>query len=223
MQQRKSKKIFIYFFLLLMLGSITNNEINNQNFYIIKNIIVSGLNENDNNKIISDLNKFKSKNIFQIDGDEILNIINSNSLIENYKIYKNYPSIIKINLEQTKFLAKLNYDGKEFLVGSNGKLSKNDVFRNDLPFIFGKPDAIEFLEFKKNVDSSKFSYDQIKNIYFYPSSRWDLELKDNTILKLPKKDIKASLDRAFEFINDKNLNSNKIIDLKIKNQIILNE
>ena len=50
-----------------MLGSITNNEINIQKFYEIKNIIVSGLNENDNNKILSDLKEFNSKNIYQID------------------------------------------------------------------------------------------------------------------------------------------------------------
>ena len=223
MQQRKSKKVFIYFFLMLMLGSITNNEINNQKFYKIKNIIVSGLNENDNNKILIDFKKFKSKNIFRIDANEIQKIINSNSLIENYTIYKNYPSILKIKLEQTKFLAKINYDDRQFLLGSNGKLSKNNTSGHDLPFIFGKPDIKEFLEFKKKIDSSKFSYDQIKNIYFYPSKRWDLEFKDNIILKLPKNDIKFLLNRAFEFINDKNLKNNKTIDLRVKNQIILNE
>ena len=223
MQQRKSKKIFIYFFLILMLGSITNNEINIQKFYEIKNIIVSGLNENDNNKILSDLKEFNSKNIYQIDANEIKKIINSNPLIDNYRIYKNYPSILKIKLEQTKFLAKINYEDGQFLVGSNGKLSKNNSSGYDLPFIFGKPDVKEFLEFRKNIDSSKFSYDQIKNIYFYPSKRWDLELKDNIILKLPKNDIKLSLNRAFEFINDKNLKNNKTIDLRVKNQIILNE
>ena len=223
MQQRKSKKVFIYFFLMLMLGSITNNEINNQKFYKIKNIIVSGLNENDNNKILIDFKKFKSKNIFRIDANEIQKIINSNSLIENYTIYKNYPSILKIKLEQTKFLAKINYDDRQFLLGSNGKLSKNNTSGHDLPFIFGKPDVKEFLEFKKKIDSSKFSYDQIKNIYFYPSKRWDLEFKDNIILKLPKNDIKFLLNRAFEFINDKNLKNNKTIDLRVKNQIILNE
>ena len=206
-----------------MLGSITNNEINNQKFYLIKNIIVSGLNENNNKKILIDFNEFKSKNIFQIDRDEILKIINSNSLIENYRIYKNYPSIIQVKLEQTKFLAKVNYDGKQFLVGSNGKLSKNNSSKNDLPFIFGKPDVEEFLKLKKNIDSSKFSYDKIKNIYFYPSKRWDLELKDNIILKLQKNGIKYSLDRAFDFINDKNIINNKIIDLRVTNQIILNE
>ena len=222
MQQRKSKKIFIYFFLLFILGSITNIEFNEKKFYLIKNIIVSGLSENDNNEILSDFNKFKLKNIFLINGDEILKIIDSNSLIENYQIYKNYPSLIKIKLEQTNFLAQLNYNGNQFLVGSNGKLTKNNSSRKNLPFIFGKPDIQEFLEFKKNIDDSKFSYDQIKNIYFYPSKRWDLELKDNKILKLPKNDIKISLDRAFEFINDKNLNNNTI-DLRIKNQIIFNE
>ena len=223
MQQRKSKKIFIYFFLLILLGSITNSGINKQEFYLIKKITVSGLSENNNKKILSDLNNLKLKNIFLIDSNEILKIINSNSLIENYKIYKNYPSIIKIKLKQTEFLANLNYEGKRFLVGSNGKLTKNNSLRNDLPFIFGKPGIKEFLEFKKNIDSSKFSYDQVKNIYFYPSKRWDLELKNNIVLKLSKNDINVSLDRAFEFINDKNLKNNKIIDLRVKNQIILDE
>ena len=223
MQQRKSKKIFIYFFLLILLGSITNSGINKQEFYLIKKITVSGLSENNNKKILSDLNNLKLKNIFLIDSNEILKIINSNSLIENYKIYKNYPSIIKIKLKQTEFLANLNYEGKRFLVGSNGKLTKNNSLRNDLPFIFGKPDIKDFLEFKKKIDKSKFSYDQIKNIYFYPSKRWDLELKNNIILKLSKNDINVALDRAFEFIDDKNLKNNKIIDLRVKNQIILDE
>ena len=81
----------------------------------------------------------------------------------------------------------------------------------------------KIIAMRENIDSSKFSYDKIKNIYFYPSKRWDLELKDNIILKLQKNGIKYSLDRAFDFINDKNIINNKIIDLRVTNQIILNE
>ena len=36
--------------------------------------------------------KFKFKNIFFINKNEIKNLINSNSLIEKYKIFKKYPS-----------------------------------------------------------------------------------------------------------------------------------
>ena len=41
------------------------------------------------------IKKFKFKNIFFINKNEIKNLINSNSLIENYKILKKYPSTIK--------------------------------------------------------------------------------------------------------------------------------
>jgi len=43
MHQRKSKKILIYFFLLFLVGSINNININNLKFQSIKNINVTGL------------------------------------------------------------------------------------------------------------------------------------------------------------------------------------
>ena len=109
------------------------------------------------------------------------------------------------------------------LIGSNGKLSKDYDNKNKLPFIFGKPNIQEFLQFKKVIDHSKFRYEHIKNFYFFPSMRWDLEFKDNVILKLPKNNTKESLDHIFEFLNNKSLNDKKIIDARIQNQIILND
>jgi len=51
MHQRKSKKILIYFFLLFLVGSINNININNLKFQSVKNINVTGL-ENEDNSII---------------------------------------------------------------------------------------------------------------------------------------------------------------------------
>ena len=93
----------------------------------------------------------------------------------------------------------------------------------ELPFIFGKPEINEFIEFTRVIEQSKFSLNEIKNLYFFPSKRWDLELKNNIILKLSKDHTKLSLDQAFEILNDNNLNDIKVIDARIKNQIILND
>ena len=90
--------------------------------------------------------------------------------------------------------AIINNNGKVFLVGSNGKLSKNDFLNNKLPFIFGKPDINEFLNFKKIIDQSKFSYNEITNLYFFPSKRWDLELRNNRIIKLSQNFTKETLE-----------------------------
>ena len=63
----------------------------------------------------------------------------------------------------------------------------------------------------------------IENFYFYPSKRWDIELKNNIVLKLPKDDIKISLDYSFNFLKNNNFKNNKVIDARVKNQIILND
>ena len=48
MHQRKGKKILIYFFLLLLVGSINNIGLRNLNFKEIDNINVVGLNDYEN-------------------------------------------------------------------------------------------------------------------------------------------------------------------------------
>ena len=51
----------------------------------------------------------------------------------------------------------------------------------------------------------------------------DLELKDKVVLKLPEKLTKDYLDYIFEILINKNLNNIRLIDARIKNQIILND
>ena len=77
-------------------------------------------------------------------------------MVENYNILRKYPSSLDIKVKKTKFLAKINKEGKIFLVGSNGKLSKNSNSKKKLPYIFGKPELIEFLELKKKLINQKF-------------------------------------------------------------------
>ena len=218
MQQRKSKKILIYFFLLLIVGSINNINFNSLKLQNINNINITGLNIKDKSSLFKKKENFYLNNIFLISKIDLTNEIESNSLVENYSVFKRYPSSLDINIEKTKFLAKINKNNQIFYIGSNGKLVKNNSLNNQLPFIFGNPEIIEFFNIKEIIDKSKISFTEIKNLYFFPSKRWDLELKDNTIIKLPNDDIDLALNLAIEF-----LDNNKLIDARIKNQIILND
>ena len=110
-----------------------------------------------------------------------------------------------------------------FVIGSNGKLIPNNFQASDLPYIFGKPEIQEFLKFKQIVDQSKFSFDEIDSLYFFPSKRWDIKLKNNILLKLSNNSTMASLDYAYEFLEQYDEKNFNIIDLRIENQIILNE
>ena len=218
MQQRKSKKILIYFFLLIVVGSINNINFNSLIFQKINNINIVGLDIKDKLILLKKIEKFNLNNIFSIKKFDLANEVESNSLVENYSIFKRYPSSLDINIKKTKFLAKINKNGQIFYIGSNGKFIKNDSLNNQLPFIFGNPEVIEFFNIKEIIDKSKISYTKIKNLYFFPSKRWDLELRDNTIIKLPNDNISLALNLATEFLDD-----NKLIDARIKNQIILDD
>ena len=214
MHQRKGKKILIYFFLLFIVGSINNISLNNLKLKKINYININGLGENDNAILLQEIKNLNLDNIFSINKNEIVNQMNSNSLVENYNIFKRYPSSIDININKTKFLARINNNGKIFLVGSNGKLIENNFSSNQLPFIFGNPNIYKFLEFKKIIDQSKISYDEIKNLYFFSSQRWDLELKNNIIIKLSKNYTKESLNLALEFLYSDGFRDVTIIDAR---------
>ena len=223
MHQKKGKKILIYFILFLIVGSINNSALTKIQFEKIKNIQISGLNQNQNLNLLESIKELNLKNLFFLNGSEISKIIVSNSLVESYEMFKKYPHTLDIKIERTEFLAKINNNGKIFLIGSNGKLSDVKFSDKELPFIFGKPTIDEFIEFTNTIENSKFSLGEIKNLYFFPSKRWDLELKNSIILKLSKEHTKLSLDQAFEFLNHNSFKAIEVVDARIKNQIILND
>ena len=223
MHQQKGKKITIYFFLFLIFCSINNIALTKIRFENIKSVQISGLNKNQNLNLLKNIENLNLKNIFFLNRNEISKIISSNSLVENYEVIKKYPYAIDIIIEKTNFLAKINNNGKIFLIGSNGKLSDEKFSDKELPFIFGKPKIDEFIKFINIIEKSNFSLSEVKNLYFFPSKRWDLELKNNIILKLSKDHTRLSLDQAYEILNGKNFNNIKFVDVRIKNQIILND
>tara|TARA_B100001057_G_scaffold345391_1_gene346486 strand:+ start:243 stop:914 length:672 start_codon:yes stop_codon:yes gene_type:complete len=223
MHQRKGKNIIVYIFLLILFGSINNLSLNNYKNQEIKQINISGLNESDNKILLKQIKNLNLENIFFLNGKEILKIIEANSLVENYKIFKKYPSTLDIKVEKTIFLAKISIHNQELIIGSNGKLSKSNFSTQDLPYIFGSPSIKEFLNFKKIIDNSELQYNNIKSFYYYQSKRWDIKLKNNTIIKLPRNNSKISLNDALLFLNDNNFKNVNVVDARIENQIIIND
>ena len=223
MHQRKSKKLLIYFFLLIIISSINNISLKNLEFQKVRNIEVSGLGEMENKLIIDQIKNLNLTNIFFINKAEINNLISSNPLIEKYQIFKSYPSAIKIMIKKTNFIAKINHNNEIFVIGSNGKLIPNNFQASDLPYIFGKPEIKELLKFKQIVDQSKFSFDEVDSLYFFPSKRWDIKLKNNILLKLPNNLTQEYLNNLYQFLEMQNGENLTTVDVRLKNKIILNE
>ena len=64
MHTRKSKKILLYLFLLVILASINNKSLNKLKFDKVSEINISGLNETDNKKILKDIISLNLENLF---------------------------------------------------------------------------------------------------------------------------------------------------------------
>tara|TARA_E500000178_G_scaffold316137_1_gene335618 strand:+ start:1560 stop:2234 length:675 start_codon:yes stop_codon:yes gene_type:complete len=223
MHQRKSKNILLYFFLLIILGTINNYYLNKINLPKLKNIQVFGLSDDANKKIANDLIFLKFQNLIFLKSSQIKKIINSNTSVETYSVFKKFPSTIVIKIKKTEILGNLYRNGSNYLFGSNGKLIKTENKNNDKPFLFGDFTNEEFLKFKKIIDKSKLEYLDIKKIYFFNSRRWDIELFNGILIKLPENQSLKSLNLSAELILNNNFKNIKIIDARVNNQVILNE
>ena len=223
MHQRKSKKILLYFFLLIILGTFNNHFLIKVELPKLKNIEVLGLNEDINQKIANDLIFLKFQNLFFLKSPQIKKIIDTNNSVENYTVFKEFPSTIVIKIEETKIYGNLYKNGSNYFFGSNGKLIKSENKKKDKPFLFGDFTSKEFLNLKKIIDKSKLEYSDIKNIYFFNSKRWDIELRNGLLIKLKEKKLLESLNLSIELILSNKFKNIKIIDTRVNNQVILNE
>ena len=217
----KKNKIIIYLLLLFILSTTSVRFFETQNIYISKvnKINIKGLINADSSKILSELNDLFYKNILLVNKEEIQKVMNKYNIIEEYSIKKVYPSTININIKPTKLVARLSSNNQ--LVGANGKLIIGNRNNEKLPYIFGEFNSEDFLNIKKKIEQSNFTFTQFKMLYFFPSNRWDILTYDNILIKLPRNNITKSLDLAHKIIISNDLKNKNFIDLRINNNLIL--
>ncbi len=220
--QRTSKKIFIYIFFFVTLVTISKKNLSSDIFRI-KNLNIIGLNYISLNEIKEDLKFIENKNIHLLEKKNIIEKIYSNKIVEKFKVLKKYPSTLNIEIQETKFIAITKKNNIDYLVGTNGNLINLENTTYDLPYIFGNIEIKNFLDFKKKIEKSNFQYQDIKNLYYYKSNRWDLMTKDGLILKMPNNIDIQKLDEIFKIIQKDNFIKSKILDFRQKNMMIINE
>jgi len=222
MLQQINKKIIFYISLVIILGTFNNKNLTNFELPKINMVNIEGIEFNDN-EFLEITNLIKLHNLLSIEKSQLKEILNANNLIEKYEVLKKYPSSIKIKIEKTNFLASTNINGKNYIVGSNGKFINTKEYSQNLPFIFGNFETEKFLEFKNIILQTDFKYNNIKNFYYFPSGRWDIEMISGVLIKLPITGIKESLNLSIDLLEDKEFSNIKILDIRQKNQIVIND
>lgn len=218
------KKIYIYFIFFLILSSTNNYNFSNfiSKKFKINKIYVSGLNNEENNRIKYEIKNLNYKNIFSINKNRIEQIIKNNNLVESYKVKLKYPDIIIVDIFKTSFIGKVYSLNEKYLIGSNGKKIKVSDFQSteNIPWVFGVFDIKDYLKFVKNIKNSNLNLNQIESMYYHKIKRWDIKTKNGFLIMLPKNDINEKISLAYKLIsNNKSKEFNKI-DLRIKDKVI---
>jgi cell division protein FtsQ len=120
-------------------------------------------------------------------------------------------------------MAQVIKNNEILFLGSNGKLIRNEKLVQDVPSIFGTFDVQNFFDLKKALNESDFSYNQIKNLFFFKSGRWDIETISGVIIKLPPNNLKKKLELVVQILNEDKRKRINQIDLRQKDQIIIDE
>ena len=215
------KRLVIALFLLIFLTTINSQQSIIISKFNLKTIIIENnllLKEKDiKNLLIS----FYNKNLIFLDNNKVRKVLMQNSFIESFIINKKYPSTLKIKIFEKKPIAILFNKKDKFYLSEKIDLIKFKNLPNyqNLPYVIGNKD--DFKIFYNNLKEIKFPLNTIKKYTLFKTKRWDLETKNNKVIKLPSENYIKSLEN-FQNLKDKNeFEQYKLFDYRITNQLIL--
>ncbi len=218
-------KLYLYLLFFVFLSSIFNFKLieNFQDRFILKQVNVNGLSNNEKKIIESELSNYQNINIFKLSEDKLIESLDKFNFLENISVNKIIPSTININLSKTSILGKTILNGEKFYIGENGKfINSNQLFeKNDVATVFGNFKIDEYLNLLKILKDHNLNINTIKKYYYYKNKRWDILFSNELTLMLPSKNIENSIKIYKKLLDNGNLINTKIVDLRIINQIIL--
>jgi len=221
MKNRNTKLLILFFFILLTTYKPSGNKIISNKIFPITNFIVENNYLVEENSIIKKLNILKGKNLTFINEEDIEKIFKNLSLISSAKIKKIYPNTLKIIITEKKLIAILIKEKNKFYISEKGNLIEFTPFEfyKNLPIVFGSDK--DFLKLYEKLLKVEFDLKNIKAYYYFEIGRWDIELINNKIIKLPIEDYGKSLINFMQKINLQNFDDYTVFDYRIKDQVIL--
>ena len=215
------KRLVIALFLIILFTTI-----NSQQRFIASQFDLKTI-EIENNLLLKDkdiknlLISFYNKNLVFLKNNEVKKALMQNSLIESFIIKKKYPNTLKVKIFEKKPIAVLFDKKNKFYLSEKIDLIefKNLPNYQKLPYVLGNKD--DFKVFYNNLIKINFPLNVVKKYTLYETDRWDIETKNDQIIKLPSKNYLKSL-KNFLILKSKNdFEKYKLFDYRINKQLIL--
>lgn len=194
--------------------------------YSLSVVNINGLNNINEDEILNLIKPYKDSSIFLIPIKKIAKKISQNNWVKSINIQSNYKDTIEINIDESKPIGIYTTGIQNILFSDDLKILEN-IANNEKRFsalikFEGKNSIHESI---KLIDSFPDDFQQyVDKAFLINQRRWDIELKNSILLKLPENNIKEALENYKKiYINFSNEELIEIesIDLRMKKNIIL--
>ena len=225
---KKFYKAITFLLLLTLLSTFNQKELNKidlgkEAFFNIKTIEINNSFLTDRNEIEKKLVNIYGKNIFLIKKLDIENPLKKIDYLKKVEVKKKYPNTIIIKIIETEPVAFFFRKKVKYILDSSSNIISHNNGSNTkmLPTIFGENAEKNFIFFLINLKNSNFPYKNVKNYYYFQIGRWDLQLLNNKIIKLPYSNIDEAIIKVMQLSKDENFINYNIIDLRVDGKIIV--
>jgi cell division protein FtsQ len=211
----------IFIFFIFSTYSTKHNKESHSILFPVKEILIENNVFTNLTELKNDLRFLINTNLFFVNEEKILAIVNKHDFISSIQLKKKYPNTLSILVIEKKPIAIQIIDKKKFYITKNNeKINFIDYkIYEYLPNIFGK--YKNFNIFYNNLEKNNFKINEIKDFYYFDVGRWDIVLKNKKIIKFPQKNYINLLSKINLMLNDSNFSKYKIFDFRIKDQLIL--
>ena len=194
---------------------------------ICNDLEINGIDKADFFKIKTDVANFcelDNKNNLSI----LLNKIKQDPWIKNVSIRRILPNRLEINVEEYSPFAILKTNNRYELIDENGMViniserEKRGYY--NLIFITGDGAKENIYGLFNMLSTKPYLFGRIKSIIRIGNRRWNFELDNGIIIKMPENDIIEAWEKLDKIISIKGSEINiKSIDLRNKDKIFLEE
>ena len=215
------KKRVIAILLFILLTTINPHQEISFNKFNLKKIEIENNSLLDEKEIKKLLVSINNKNLIFLKFKEIENALMKNNFIDGFNIKKKYPNTLKIKIFEKKPIAILQNKKEKFYISEKIELFRYENLPNyeHLPYVLGNKKEFNILY--KNLIKINFPKNLIEKYILYGSNRWDLEIKNDIVIKLPSKNYQKSLKNFLEIKSKKEFLKYDIFDYRITGQLIL--
>jgi cell division protein FtsQ len=213
--------LLIFFFVVFTTYNFNEPKKNFSIIFPIKEIIIEKTNAVNLIKLKSELEFLRKTSLFFLKEKEILKVTDKHDFILNIQLKKKYPNTLKIFIsEKIPVASEIDGNNRYYLTKDGKKINYIELkIYEDLPVIFGNHK--NFSSFFSDIEKSNFKIKNIKAFYYFDIGRWDVVLKNGKIIKLPETNYQNILIELDSILNDSNFLKYKILDYRIKDQLIL--